>query len=304
VLQFNDLVKDVTEKRVTVSDAVNRIAVSIQTDYKVFGLAKYDEDLRASVVLDFLKTGYKLFDRYNENYGSFFNYLQSYIRGLTQTRIKKFAVENAKTQVEILHCEENYNEEVEKHAFSLCTEQKNYVQIPNKPVKKGKTPLTLKEFMQKRIIDQGAKPAVVIALRSCYDLSDTIINNICESYNIDKDDFFKNVQELKDLQYPKYCRHIEYENSRNEAFFMHRRYSPSMADYENSTEALKAQFMERYKNSTDLWNKKNRNLEKGRYHYNPTNAVLAERLGVCTRQISYYIAKARTLMKTEDGQVS
>ncbi len=298
-LYIDELYEKVSRKEITTDYAVEQIAVAIQTDFPLFKLQRYDEDIRSSVVLAFLKNGYSLFERFDFEYGStFHNYVISFVKGLALTEKKMQAIEKIREKVDFIYSQENYSTESQKYSFSIAVENNRllpYEAPESVEIFKPKKILTPKEFMQIRTSNVFAKPTLVIALRSCFDITDTMIETICSEYNLNSDIVYKDIQDLKNSRYELFQRHKELILSRNEAFSNRRRYSPDIADYEESTENLQETYKARYEHSTELWIKRNASLKKGKFHYFPSNEMIAEKLGICPRQVGYYISRAKEL---------
>lgn len=294
---IDELYEKVARKEITTSFAVEQIAIALQTDFPLFKLQKYDEDIRSSVVLAFLKSGYNLFDRFSYEYGStFHNYVISFVKGLALTEKKMQAIEKIREKVDFIYSQENFSSESQKYTLTVDNNRLLPYNAPESvKVFKPKKILTPKEFMQIRTSNVLAKPTLVIALRSCFDITDAMIESICTEYNLNADILYEDIQDLKNSRYDLFQRHKELILSRNEAFSNHRRYSPDVADYEESTENLKEIYKARYEHSTELWIKRNASLKKGKFHYFPSNEMIAEKLGICPRQVGYYISRAKEL---------
>lgn len=296
---INPLYEKVNRKEISVSSAVNLIAEILQEHYKAFDPGRFDPDFKANVVYEFLRTGHKVFNPLPDG-KDFYSVVTSRIRGIIQTQIKKAADSNKISLVNLRNSENDFEDEQEKYSFILVVEDR--LPLPYAPKNKNDfklKPATLKEFMNRRTHFKEAKPAIISALRECYNISDSMVYYLCDKYNLDSNDFFDNIQKLKEIQIDKYEKHQEYCNNRNEDFFMHQRYSPDFSDYENASESYKKTMKRRYENSTRNWKKRNTNISKGIHHYTPSNELLAEKLGLCTRQISYYIRKTKELTEEE-----
>lgn len=291
---IDELYEEVSRKEKKLADAVQEIAICIQTDYRLFGIAKYDEDIRSSIVLDFIKTGYRVFERYDRTYGSFHNYVISFVKGIAQTQAKFFAISAIHSKVNFLNGIDMFPAEAEKHDFTLNVFDSIKVPYAQKNKPFTLQPVKLKDFMAKRISDPTAKVSVILALKACYDVSDYEIQLLCNQYNLDEEDFYSAVQEMKDSLSEKYKYRKAYENSINAAYFNHRKYSPEFISQSNPSEPMRNLYKTRYENSTRLWKKRSLALKRGRFHFSPTNKKLAQRLGICERQVGYYITKART----------
>lgn len=292
----------VRDKEITVKDAVNQIAVFIQTDFRLFGMGKCNEDERSSITLEFLDTGNKVFERYREDYGSFHNYLQSFVKGIVQTQMKRSAVSCIKDQVNYFQSIDDYIDVQEDHEFTMMLE--NNVSVPYSyktpsPVKNNRK-ILVKEFMQRRNAKENAKLTIVLALKACYDLTDYEIKIICTEHNLDEDDFYDTVQKVKETMLDKIKKRNTILSTRNAAFYNHRRFSPDLTSYDHATDRQKSVYENKFSINTERWLKKNNQLAKGKYHLSPTNKIIAQTLGICVRQINYYISQAKKTLKEKN----
>lgn len=293
------LQEKVKSNEISVKDAVNQIAVFIQTDFRLFGMGKCNEDERSSITLEFLDTGNKAFERYREDYGSFHNYLQSFIKGIIQTQMKRSAITCIKDQVNYFQSIDDYIDIQEDHEFTMMLENNISVPYSNKSPSQNmvQKKYFVKEFMQRRNARENAKLTIVLALKACYDLTDYEIKIICSEYNLDEDDFYVTVQKVKETMLDKIKRRNIILGTRNAAFYNHRRFSPDLTSYDKATENQKNFYENKYTINTERWLMKNNQLAKGKYHLSPTNKIIAETLGICVRQINYYISQAKKTLK-------
>jgi len=298
-VKIETLYEKVNRKEMSVTQAVHLIAEILQKNYRTFDSAKRDPDFQANVVLEFLRTGHRSFETIPQE-KDFYSCVYSRIRGIIHTQIKKNADAGKISLVHIRNSENEYEEEQNKYQFTLIVEDKLSVPFAPENTKTFKLqPATLKEFMNKRTVHQEAKPAVISALRESYDISDKMVQMLCEKYNIDENDFFKNIQEIKEIQMDKYEKHQQYCCKRNATFFKHQRYSPDFADYDNASDSYKDIMQKRYESNTERWENHNEKIRNGKHHFTPSNDLLANKLDVCPRLISYYISKIRELSEKE-----
>ncbi|MCF0241546.1 MAG: hypothetical protein HUK25_02860 [Treponema sp.] len=292
-LTFKKLLDDVKANRITVEKAVEEIAVFMQSEFKVFQLENLNEDIRSEIILKFLKKGPSIINRYDEKNGSFFNYLFSCIKGMARTELRSEMKKDMEDKVSIIHSIDNFSEEEEKYDFVLITEKK--LITPFDYLKKSPviSKVSVKEFMKQRSYKSLSKAIVVLAMKACFDISDYDISQICYINQIDEEDFFRIVQELKKGLYKRYEKRKNFLKCRNNAYYNHRKYNITDDLFSTAGEYLQKEYKERYEKNTERWHISNEKLEKGLFHVCPSNKTIAKALCISERLVSYYIQKIR-----------
>lgn len=290
-IEMDNLIVRVMEKEISVNEAVNQISVIIMTDYPLFLLEKYDEDFRANVVYEFLRTGHTPVQNYKKEYGSFHNYVISYVKGITQSVQRQNAVSKIKNLVEFFQSIDDYVENDSEHEFTLIPNNLNYIPYSNPQDNRKK--ILVKDFMSKRYTDKLAKPKIVVFCKACNDVSDYEIKMICNEFNLDEDNMYEIIQRLKNSLDEKRDNRNLFIERRNYAFANHRRYSEEVTDYSLSSEERANYYKKQHELYTKRWEDYNDDLNNGRYHFTPTNQLIAKELGICIRQVNYYLAYAK-----------
>lgn len=143
------------------------------------------------------------------------------------------------------------------------------------------------------------KTVLILALKSAYYLTDYQINKIAVLCHIDRLLLQQAVQTLKNQLYDREKSKIKIEERRNNAYFQHKRYMNQLNwMLENKDEFDKYRIervLLKYKAQTEKWKKLNLQLSAGIRNIRPTNKAIADILGICERQVSYYIKNAKEL---------
>lgn len=297
---FDEILDDFKSGKITVQEAVSSTAVGIQNNKALFKLEHYDDDFVSEIVLKFLTRGSSIFEKFDENYGSFVNYLIANVTGYLKSEKKKLASEVLTKRACQLQLEDNYNEYEGNADFTLIIDKKFSAPYAWKKPEKEEFRQTVKEFMTRKRTKNASKAIIIISLKSCFYLTDDIIDRICTSLQLDKDNFYEVVQELKnDLDKRFYSRKKIIER-RNNAFFCHRKYNAKLAADKITSDYLQDMFEKKYRRSTERWQNINYLLSKGKFCLKPTDKKLAQVLGICERQIRYYMKFIEELKETEN----
>ena len=102
------------------------------------------------------------------------------------------------------HCADNYPEnQISYSRISPQDSEAPKVPYSFKPI----SPENLRQAFHD-LQNRDAKINVVLALKAAFYLDDDIINDLCESYNLNKEDFIENVQICKNTLLSKNERNI------------------------------------------------------------------------------------------------
>lgn len=288
ITDLNEVPEAIASGKITEKEAVNEIAVFLIKNYPVFGLHKYDEDFRSEVLTRFLENGQSIFKIYNPELGDFFTYFYSYIKNIIRTKLKKYSRTSIQEAVAIQESILNYDEKLENYSDS---EDFSY----NDKSKKENINFNINNYFKDSEKDE--KTLLILALKSSYYLTDEQIDKICKKYSLDKNNFYNLIQHCKEQMNRKIERRQNVEERRNSAYFRHKRYVLEKIKNENEDNNISVRnlILEKdYKQKTN-WININERLEKGYLYLRPTNKVIANVLGICERQVSYYINYAKKL---------
>lgn len=281
----------VQRKKIGVKKGVHKLAEYIFKNPGKFGLLKYDEDFRSQLIIRFLEQGRPIFARYNKNYGCFLPYLYNFIRGLIIAQLRETHKEDVTTYA--LWKEEEHQWEYKINQYSadrLVAEnepeyspEKTYFYRINQNIKNY--------CLKDNTIE--AKSAMVLALKSSYFLSDSEISKVSSYCGVGQQKLKNAVIKLNRKLKKKAKRYDLIVKRRDNAYYYHKKYGMMIERAKKDMIAPENYIKEQYKKKTDTWISKNEKLQRYGYRLSPTNKTVAQVLGICERQVSYYIARVK-----------
>lgn len=308
-VNFNLIPLQVEQGIITSKEAVNEICEFISLNPPVFGLQKYDEDFREELILHLLERGPDLMKGYDKSRGDFFTYLfykiKSVLHSCSRASAKRIYQSNIKFSEEIImekDKEDDYNE-----LFLSAVEKEHHAPFYKQPLNNdSQTPTT--EELQKTFKNiHGDKKLLVIAIKSAYYITDNQVTKICKHYNINENDFFRTIQYCRNSLAKKAEKKAKLQSQRNYAYLNHKNLETQIYDAETGkTEVdniVKEDFIAQNKKYYENWQALNKQLEAGILAVRPTNKTIASLLGICERQVAYYIdsTKAKKLPPDKNG---
>lgn len=282
------------EGSITTKEAVNIISEFVTLNYPVFGLQKYDEDFRSDIILNILERGQALIEGYNSERGDFFTYLYYQIKSFVHAHTRTWAKQNLESTITLpekinMAEEKEYKYKTIDYSF---IEKPNYVKtnkVPYAPQQKI-TPAELRKIFENV---HGDKKLLVVAIKSAYYITDKQVEQICNHYNIDENDFFKTIQYCRNKLISKAEKKLKLQERRNTAYLHHKNLETQLHNMETKQsekdDFLKKEFIAKEKKYYQHWETLNRQLEEGLLSLRPTNKTVASLLGICERQVAYYI---------------
>ncbi|MGP1459690.1 MAG: hypothetical protein ACTTKL_10340 [Treponema sp.] len=313
--------------KLSVGNALGKLAevVCVMPEFKTI---TNDEDLTGEVIVNLLQHGHYLFSRYDRKFGKFTPYFASYVRFLYKTAQREKTKEAFNAACLTLAEHENYAQNEERYFqdeycyrglrfkpyFPLRTDKPPYRSKSkifsahkensmcginadcteggeNNEAKERKSAVsrycTEKHGTEKKI-------ALVVSLKSCYYVDDEHIEAVSDFCEIPKEDLTDTVETLKLSLRPKIERLETLKNRRDRSYYLHRRYRLRL-DYCKTDAQNIAKLRELYEFHTKKWQEKNALLQEKGYAVCPSNKVLAGVLGICERQIGYFLNKAERL---------
>jgi ABC-type antimicrobial peptide transport system permease subunit len=319
--ELNTLPDLVQEGKMSQAYASHKLALYVRENRTLFGLHKKNEDFNSDIIVMLLEKSKQLFEQYNSQYGSFFTYFFCFIKSLINMENKKLASQKVIDFLEINDCITSYSQREE--AYKLINysdfEQRKvpfaYKAVSSESLKIAcnKEPYHIKEFLAqkdddfKKLQDNlrnlspslAEKILLVLALKSAYYITDQQITKIAEICHIDINKFHAIVMNLKSELTEREKNKSKLEIRRNSAYFQHRKYRNriewSEAKKDDFSPYEKHKLSNKYEKQTNTWKKLNQQLKKGIINIRPTNKAIAKALGMCERQISFYIKNAYLL---------
>lgn len=291
-LNLNEIPTKVKNKEITQKEAIDFISSFIINNYPVFGLHHYDEDFREEIILQIIEKGKNILSNYNPAEGDFFNYIYCYItytvRTLLRSSAKQKIIESVVFSEQSKHLEEkeyNYNN-IDYKSFSSPV-------IPYAP--KKVSPEDLRSAFSNINKD---KELLVIAMKSAFYLTDNQIKKVCKYYGLEPTEFYKTIEFYKSSLAMKNKRKEELIKRRNNAYYNHKKYEKqlSLLDKDSSSEEesiLKDNLLKKDQKQYNSWKTITSQLQNGILAVRPSNKTIAQVLGICERQVIYYIKRAK-----------
>ncbi len=332
----------VAEGRITRKEALNFIAEDITRNPFKFGITGDAKEVIGDLYFAIMKNGGFLFDNYRKEYGTFKTYLCSFIRfqlkSVKRQKFREYAKERTFAHVEeteyemareryeqnefdfkIMRFKPHFISREESAPFlrkrSMPTDQvfsrteKRSEETSAETEKEGaecvKTPdaekNVLSHFSQSR--ESSRKLALVLALKSCYYLSEETLDAISDFCKIERRHMAEAVASLRKTLGAKIKKYESLKNRRDYSYFQRRKcfFKLQLLKMENSS----TEEMQRlYDFHSEKWNSKNSHLQNESYKVCPTNKAIAELLGICERQVGYYINKAEDILKIREKDLT
>lgn len=291
-INLNNIPTQVDKKEITSKEAINLMASFISLNYPVFGLHHYDEDFREEVILRIIERGNKILLSYNQTQGDFFNYLFCYINSTIRTMLRTYA---KKQIIETVAFSENsYNLEEKQYNYNHI----NYhcLQAPKIPYAQVK--ITAEDLRKTFSNIKKDKELLIIAMKSVFYLTDPQIEKICKYYKLNITDFYKTIEFYKINLTNKNKRKQEVLTRRNNAYYSHKKYQRQLElleqkDFSEEKIILQNHLLEKDKKHYKIWQSLTSQLNSGLQYVRPSNKIIAQVLGICERQVIYYLKRAK-----------
>ena len=319
---LNKIPEQIKSGEISKSCAVHQLAMFLSKNPALFGLSKKDEDFKSEVILLFLEKGEATFELYNPNYGTFFTYFFCFIKSLINSVRRSRAAKEVQEFHSISESITSYSQKAERYskinyqelempkaplsykpvspdAFQIACKTSQY-NINNFIENDDDESLAhLKEKLQSISPSMAERILIVLALKSAYYISDKQIKTISEICNLNSEEFHNTIQQLKQELVFREANKMNLELRRNKAYYHHKKYRSRLEwtkeNLDNFSEQEREALITKYNRQTENWIKLNAQLKKGIINIRPTNKRIASVLGLCERQISYYIRNANIL---------
>lgn len=294
--KFNQIPSRLKNNDITIHEASNLIAEFVIKNQPLFNLDSYDDDFKSEIYLRILESGSKIFSSYEPESGSFFSYFYCCLLSMISTQIKKEAIKSLNFAVISDECIKNYDEKIISYS-NINTE--TYA------AEKQKIESTLKGKLCYKTtnINKKDKMILVIALKSSFFITDEQIKRVAKIYNLTYSELYDVIQKLKEDLLYKQDRKTMYVERRNKAYYYHKRYENQIDRIKKSKEELcKESLLKNLYRKNELhekrWQNYNKKLQNGYIHIRPSNKTIAGILGICERQVAYYLFCGKNTNKT------
>lgn len=291
-IDLNSIPKELSLGTISTKEAINLISTYINNNYPVFGLHKYDEDFRAEILLSIIEKGETILEHYDKNQGEFFTFIFCYISSLVRTKLRSLAKKKINESIAISESAKSLEEKEYKynHINYKCLE-KNPLSYPQTPFSTDE----LKTIFRKVKLNKGL---LIIAMKSAFYLNDNQIEKLSSKLKINNNYFFNTIQYCRSLLLYKSYKKQMIIDRRNTAYYHHKKYEKQLQQIEDSefnknNVPLKNYILEKENKQYKNWAKLNEKLNNGLITLRPTNKAIADILGICERQVSYYIKRTK-----------
>lgn len=314
----------VSQQKISVKDALNLIGEEITRHPFKFGITGNASEIASDLYFAILKNGHFLFDHYRKDYCTFKTYLCSFIRyqikSIKRENYNQYEKQRTFEQVEGTEYE-SAKEKYEKNEFEYkimhfkpysLSEKEKAPYIRKKQLKKLPEELknapgndlsvadVLCDFTKSN--ETKRKLTLVIALKSCYYLSEENLSTIARFCRVDFEMFMKAIDSLKLTLGEKQKRYEKLKDKRDFSYYQHRKCMERLQDRKDFY--LPTDDIERLcKFHTEKWINKTSFLQNKSYKVCPTNKSIANILGICERQVGYYLNHADDLLKIDKAEV-
>lgn len=301
-----NLIPDMLQKKeVTRKEALNLLCEFILSDSPVFGLIKFDEDFISELILRILERGTVIFDSFNPNSGSFFTYFFKYVQSVKFHLLKELSIKELK-----------YKHVVELSKEDLYISDSNSTYYPSKYLIKNEeknideilknSAIYPKDFLKliKKHPRGYEKLLLVLALKSSYNITETNLNMIASCCNINREKLQEIVDYLNDKLEYKLKRKRELEEKRNSVYFYKKKYEHQIKklneEVKEDNKYVSESLTEKYNRKYEKWGTLNKKLNNSSHFFKPTNKEIANVLGLCERQVNYYIKALKNINDKEN----
>ena len=154
---------------------------------------------------------------------------------------------------------------------------------------------------KKKEREMAEKAALILALKSCYDIDEALLESVSKFTRIKKEKLFEQIEKMKKKSEHKISRRDEIIRSRDNAFYFHRKYLIELSRLKEGTSSFE-RVQKKYRQQTDRWVRQNKVLSH-RFVLAPSNVDIADELGMKPRQVCFYIDHIRKRKDSFRGQI-
>lgn len=147
-----------------------------------------------------------------------------------------------------------------------------------------------KRFHGEKKREIAKNTALVLTLKTCHEIDETILKNVSTFLRIDQTALQTMVDKLKKQSDYKAVQREHIIRRRDNAFYYHRKYMIELRKLQKGTTSFE-QVQRKYQKQTETWIRQNKLLAH-RYVLSPTNASIAKEIDMEPRKVSFYISRA------------
>ena len=290
-IELNELPELMHKGKISRTQALNFLAEFIFRNYPIFGLHKHDEDFREEIILEFLEKGGIVIDCYNKSIGNFFPYFYSQVTSMISKNLKKRA---RRSIDEFTTIHEEYKKilmsknKYEAYKPLLCAD----VTPPyaRKTVSVEEVRSALQGYTSKR-----DKVLIILILKYVLYFDEKSLYSISKSLGLNYSIIMEGRRFCKNSLKNKIEKHKSLAESRNKSYFYKNRYQTQLnynSNFLDEYDPSETKLLQKYQHHSHAWLVKNHQLEHQTSHLVTSNALIASLLGICERQVRYYLSCA------------
>ena len=292
------IARKLIDRKISADKAKNMLIQVIYENPAYFSMQSLNMDTIHSFLLWAQKRFYIIVSKYNPKKGNFSTYCKVSVQMCLRSYLKTVAKDSAKeNSIEELAQEEyyyQYNKQndfisfesnTEETALSSATGIEYFTNIYLRGTGHHRT-------YQETVENLRKAACLILALKSCCYVDADIIRKVSKVTNLSETEISSLMEKTKIKVSCKIRKRNSCIESRNAAFFYHKRYFFESQRIVNDT-CLSRQIKYRYENQTRLWKKRNELLRKKTYKAVPSNTELAQILNVSDRRIAYILKSAQ-----------
>lgn len=330
IMKNRDFIKEIPALleagNISKEEAIRIIAEDVMLHPRAYGIPEQADDLRSELNVRILQNAETLLDKYEKRYCEFSIYLYSFVHYqlLSILRIWKnnsicdrTFFRDSHSELENLLC--NYEQDEYEYKILHFTPH-TPSQTEKAPYKqKGKSSEEQFEAAErllranadltdyfKSIKSSKEKMLLILALKSSYFIDEEQIKNVSEYCNVPVSKLSNSISNMNDTLNKKTKEIKEMEDKRDKEFFLHRRYREEMQDFDDyniNTERAK-HVGHLYEYHTTKWKSQNERIKRRKLKNCPSNKSIADVLGICERQVGYYIKNAEKIAAELKGEAN
>ena len=301
-IEINDLPSFVTEGKITKKEAINYFCEFVYKNPAVFGLEKEPADLRHDLILDILEKGEKILDTYNPETGHFFSFFYATVKGRVKSLKRKLCRQNIHESClfdEFLQT--SVYDEIKYIGYEeIKAVDRTYTKAPFAvPRVKAED---IEEFFKKKKLSKEIKTLVILLFKYAFFIDYEQLKNICRQTKID----YNFLLEIKDCCMKYLEKKVEAQEkaceNRNRTYFLRKKTCLHIQNLEKEITDSQSRNLLSYKldnlqqkfsRQTERLKKDNSEIIKKSSHIVLQDKQIANFLGLCERQVRYYISRAK-----------
>lgn len=301
-IELNDLPQLIQEGKLSNKEAINYLAEFIHKNPAVFGLEKESPDFRNDLIIDLLEKGDRFLQAYNPDAGKFFPFFYATVKG----RIKAIRKKECRLNIH----ESCIFEELIQNLSYEGTKYIGYREI--KPVEKGYKkppyavpkvkPEDIESFFKQEKLSKELKTMLVLLFKYAFFIDYEQLKTICLYTGIDYNFLVMIKDYCMDYLDKKVKAQEKASEIRNRTYFLRKRTGYQISSIQkqlinsekNSTLNYKLDSLNnKFYRQTERLEKDNSEIIKKYSHIVLKDKQIADFLGVCERQVRYYISNAK-----------